>query len=673
MSALIAACLTLTAAATVSGAVVDAAGAPVPHAQVFLEPSLAAPLEAAQADANGRFQLPVEGPATVGIFAYAEGHAFGGVTRTLAVDEALDGVTLRLGEPASVTGRVRSAVRGEALEGARIIGVALLGHEKVSIHFPKLRDHGFGLPATGSDGRFSVGQLPSGTPLALKITHPLHAQEGVTDITAGGAPVEVQMYPGVMLRGEAVTRIQRDPVANVVISFANAQPPHDTALTRTDAQGSFSLRLKPGVYLYRAESSRFRSPSWRRLTLRGDTSTQRTTLYVSEVATITGEIRDAVSGEPVEGARLTLRADGTIAGTTTTGPTGRYHFDAAAGTSDLILETAPGFRPPERTAQSVTVSEGQDFTMPDMWLAPIPDMAVTFVTQSGDPAPGVLARVLEPSQIGWHIADDEGRARLRVANLPASGNILAVAEEPDTARAALFSLSAGDGATGRVEMLPCEPITGRVVDERGRALSTAIVGLLMASPNQDAPHLLWRTLTDGEGRFRIERGLPGAALRCIAFAGDDETGEPRTGESASFVLEQGDGHDTGNIVVSGGRAGASMLDKRIRFRSMPVICGELPPPSAEGRPIMLTYCSAAEAEVVRDRLAADYPAWQDAGYEVLLAVDGDAACGDAPFAILRGEAPGTATTYLLDARGRVTAETMGLTAVRRLAGASAAR
>jgi len=672
MSALIAVCLSLSAAATVSGTVVDAAGSAVAHAQVFLEPSLGAPLEATQADANGRYQLPVQGPATVGIFAYAEDHAFGGVTRTLAIDEVLEGVTLRLGRPASVSGRVRSAVRGEALEGAQIIGVALLGSEKVSIHFPKLRNHGFQIPASREGGQFTVGNLPSGVPLALKVTHPAHAQEGVTDVTAGGAAVEVQMYPGVTLRGEAVTRIQRDPVANVIISFANAQPPHDTALAQTDSQGSFALRLKPGVYLYRAESARYRSPSWRRLTLRGDTSMQRATLYVSEVAAITGVIRDAVTEAPIEGARLTLRADGTIAGTTTTGPTGRYHFDAAAGTNELILETAPGYRPPERSAQTITVSEGQDFQMPAMWLAPIAPLSVTFVMPSGEPAPGVTARILEPVQVGWHIAGANGQAELRVSTLPPSGNILAVAEQPGTTHAALFSLSSTEGG-GRVEMLPCEPVTGRVVNERGAPLEAAAVALLMASPNQDEPHVLWRTLTGKDGHFRIERGLPGAALRCIAFAGENAGGEPRTGESESFVLEQGEGRNVGNIVVTGGRSGTSMLGKRISWRGLPQLCGEAPEAAADSRPVVLTYSGAGEAPFVRDRLAADYAAWTAAGHAVVLVVDGDTACGSAPFPIFQGKAPGAATTYLLDSRGRVTAETMGFADVARLAETSAAR
>ena len=670
MSALIAVCLSLTAAATVSGSVVDASGALVPNAQVFLEPSLGAPLEATQADANGRYQFSVAGPATVGIFAHAEGHAFGGVTRTLAVDEALEGVTLRLGQPGTVSGRIRSAAGGDALQGAQVIGVALLGHEKVSIHFPKLRNHGFGVPAAQADGRFSIPNLPAGATVALKITHAAHAQEGVTGVVVGGDSVDVQMYPGVYLRGEAVTRIQRDPVANVVISFANAQPPHDTALTQTNAQGTFSLRLKPGVYLYRAESPRYRSPSWRRLTLRGDTSQQRATLYVSEVATIFGEIRDAVTSEPIQGARLILRADGTIAGTTTTGPTGRYHFDAAAGTNELIIETAPGYQPPERVGQSVTVAEGQNFQMPALWLAPIPALRVSFVTPDGSPAPGVVARVLEPAQIGWHIADANGQAEVRVNALPGSGNILAVAEQPGAASAALFSLSASQGG-GRVEMLPCAPVTGRIVDERGRGLSAAVVGLFMASPNQDEPHVLWRTLTDADGRFRIERGLPGAALRCIAFGGEDASGEPRTGESNSFVLEQGQAHDTGNIVVTGGRAGSSLLGNRISWRNLPVLCGEIPASGDETQRIVLTYCSVAEAPFVRERLRADHAAWRAAGHRVVLVVDGDAACEGAPFPILRGQAPGTATTYLIDGRGRVLAEAMGIADRHRLTSAGA--
>lgn len=659
MTALLAVCLSFSAAATVAGTVVDAAGTPVPQARVFLETSLGAPLLSAVADANGRYRIETEGPATVGVFAIAEGHAFGGATRTLAIDEVLDEVTLRLGRPGSISGRVRSAQTGDAITGAQVIGVALLGTEKVSIHFPKLRDHGFAVPTTGDGGRFSVAYLPTGTPVALKIAHGAYAQEGVADVTVGGGSLDIEMYPGVLLRGDAMTRAGREPVANVVISFANAQPPHDTALVQTDALGAFSLRLKPGVYLYRAESSRFRSPSWRRLTLRGDAPMQRVSLQVSEVATIFGEIRDAVSSAPVTGARVSLRADGLPAGQAETGPTGRFHFEAAAGANELVLEGAPGYRAPERSAQVVTVAEGQAFQMPTLWLTPIPTFSVSFIDGSDAPVPGVIARLLEPAQLGWHVADDAGTAEVRVQTVPASGVILGLAEHPRRDEAALFALEPDAPGEARVALMPCEPVTGRVVNERGAALSTAVVGLLLASPHQDEPHILWRTLTDRDGRFTIPRGIPGTALRCIAITGSGAT--TQTGESAPFVIAEGTPHDTGNIVVTGGRSGQSLMGRRLPVDDLPVLCGEMPGLGRNEAPLVVTYSTAAEAPFVRDRLAADHAAWAAAGHRMVLVVDGAIPCDPAtPFPILRGSAPATATTYLTDGRGRVTAEHLGV-------------
>ena len=148
--------------------------------------------------------------------------------------------------------------------------------------------------------------MPAGEPLVIKFAHPDYAQEAVEGVSSGDSDVKVTLYPGVLLEGDVLTRDGKTAVGDASVIIRNAQPPYDTAVTRSNGSGHFALRLKPGVYVQQAATATLQSAGWQRLTITGQEPGVRSTVYLAGVGRICGKVLDAVSSKPVVGAKLSL-------------------------------------------------------------------------------------------------------------------------------------------------------------------------------------------------------------------------------------------------------------------------------------------------------------------------------------------------------------------------------
>lgn len=644
----------------ISGHVLDANGAPVAGARVFLEQGLGAPLVETRSAQDGAYHFEGVRLGINGVFATARGYAFSGRSIDVAVAQTAFDVDIRLGQPGVVRGRVVSAV-GKPIPNARITRAALLGSAKVGIPLAKLSAQGFEEPYTDSDGRFTVPALPIGMKVALKVTHPQFAQEGATDIAVGDREVEITLYRGVLVRGTVLSRGESLPVANAEVHIRNAAPPRDTTVTRTDTTGAFSARLKPGLYLYQASGAAFRSPGWQRLPVSGEVLTQEVTLYVGGLGAIKGKVMDARSGEALQGARIVLETLGAPAAIAHTGPGGDFLFTTSEGESIVRYDSAPGYAAPPNPAMKVHVTEGGVVDLPSFWVAPIPKYRLQVVDAQERPVPHAAVQVLRPPQFGWYTTDDEGRVELAFATLPSDGTVVGMVERLDEPAGALFAIKRDHSGDAVVQLLPLGRVEGQVLSEGGEALEGAVVDAHFADDSIPDRLVLWRALSAKDGSFSWNGVIPYVPQYCVVHTIDRKSGEGARGESPLFLVDSAAAKDIGVVTVDGGKKGKASRGDRLKWHDFPVLCGDADELKAfRGKPAVVIFCRPEEAGMVAEGLAVAQELFAGRGLSFHVVVDGDAACETNGIAILSGKAPGVATTYLVDGEGNVVLETFGM-------------
>lgn len=652
-------------AASISGQVTTQGGQGIANARVWIEAGLGSALIDQQTGADGSFKFDSLPAGLLGVFAYADGYAFGGASISVGPDDDITGTRIPLGTPGEVSGRVVDA-RGKPIAGARVTRVLLQGDAKVSIPLAKLAQLGFIEPASDAEGRFTISQLPEGAKVALKVGHNSYAQQSVGDISVGDKNARVQMYEGVLLRGTVQSRDGGTPVANATVVIKTAREPITTSITKSDSTGNFMVRLNPGAYLYQSASMELRSPGWEKLTVTGQEPNQEVMLRVAGSGTIRGEVRDAVTSSPVAGARVSLSAFGSPAAIVTTGESGTYEFAAAEGDNTVRVEATAGYLQPERPMLTLKVRQGESAEIPTFWLKPLPGYKVIVVDTDQKPVQGVIVRLIRPTQYRWYVTDAMGSVSLNIASIPPSGKIVGMAEYPQKREGALFAIAANAASEAKVQLIPLASVSGTVVTAKDKPIEGAMIGGLFQSDADDEPLPLWRTTTSADGRFLWPSAVPLIPTACLASSGDD-----LYGRSVPFNLDPGAIKDIGRIVIREPEddktkriaKSKGMAGKKLEWYSSKVISGALP--NAEelraGRPAIVVYTTSDEAAMVIDALSSARKSIASGDVLCAVVVDGGYS-GSAPdnVVVLQGVAPGPAKTYVLDASGRVALETLGM-------------
>ena len=661
----------ITSMASVSGRVVDEQGAPIAGARVFAEQGLGAALKETASDAQGGWSFEGLTGTQTGVFASANGHALGGVTVRGGLGATIAQTTITLPPPAPLEGRV-TGPDNKPVQGARITRVVLLGAAKVGIPFAKLKAFGFEEPVSDKDGRFTIERLPKGGLAILKVAHREYAQEATADIAVGGK-AEVTLHRGVMVEGDVASRAmdaqgRQPPVADIAVMIRSAQPPHDTAVTKTDAFGAFLLRLKPGVYACQAVSATYRSPGWRNLIVPEQGGAARLRLIVAQVGRIQGKVCDAKTGEPVAGARVLLDTLGNMAAAEPTGPTGEFVFTAPEGESVVRLESAPGYQAPEQPALRVQVAAGASVPLPTFWLVPLPTYTVTVVDEADAPVPAAIVTVLRPHQFGWRMTDAKGQVDVAFRSLPPDGSIAGLAQwTPPTAGGqrpygALFAIRSDTGPEARVRLFETGTLRGRVVSDAGDPVAGVRVSGLLGEDGFP----LWQTVTAQDGAFQWHGVLPQLPQTCAV---QSPTGARLA--SAPYTMDVAGELDLGDIEVPNMSNAPSWRGKRLEWYRNRLLAGTLPDRKARKRlAAAIVYCGPDEAPILIDGLRTARDLLGTASPVFAVVVDGAYEPAESDILILSGRCPGTATTYLTNHEGVVVIETFGmppLHALRQLA------
>ena len=573
--------------ADMAGTITNETGNAIAGARVFAEPGIENAV--VQGVVTGMsFSIAGDFFGGVGVFATAPGYGFGGVHLNVAAGDEPCDVVITLTKEAAISGTVNDA-RGAPVSGAHVASIAITHPVKVGIPLSKMAAYGIAPPESDASGRFRVGNVPADAVIALKFAHPLFAQEAVTDIAAGTSDLKVVMHRGVTVRGQVSVRGAADPVSGAVVTARNAQPPHDTAFGTSDGSGMFTMRLKPGVYLFQAYASGRISPGLQRVDIHGESPERQVRLALSETSVITGVMGDAKTGEPIPGVRVLLETQGRPAGAARTGGDGRFRLQAAEGDNLLLFHSAPGYLPPDTRALRVNAPGGGTLELPGLWLAPIPEFNLRVYEDDGEtPVAGAFISLLRPKQFGWQQTDADGRVILRFTNMPDDNRIFGIAEHPGKAQGALFALDRGNAEDGSVALLSLATVTGRVVNERGKAVAGATVGALFADDALPDALPLWRCLTDADGAFFWPAVPAGVPQRCLASLGaiNAAAGQDINPAPAETV-------DIGVITLSG--AATKEDAAALKWRDVPHLCG--PDADIADSALLAFYCSPAEAPV----------------------------------------------------------------------------
>ncbi len=647
-----------TGAASISGHLSASDGAALAGVRVFAESGLGGALLEATAAPDGQFRFEGVPSGIVGIFAIAEGRGWSGVSRTVAGSDDITGLSLVLQPAGTVSGKVVDP-RGKPVSGAHVTRILLQGVDKAGIPLAKLAALGFAEPITDDSGVFSVPNLPKDGKVALKVAHIAYAQTAVQDLAVGAANAKVTLMEGILVQGTVLTWDSSSAVANTAVLFRSAVAPHDTAVAVTDSTGEFHLRLMPGIYAYQASGAELRSPGWQRVTVTGAESVQSVSVRVAGSALLRGSVQDAITGAPIEGARLSLTVYGNPSAVATTGKSGMYEFTGSQGENVISVDAASGYRRPDRPILNVQAKQGDTLELPTFWMTRLPAFSVRVLDEAGAPVSGAVVRLIRPMQYRWYITGADGRTELQIAASPPGDRLVGMVEHMTEPRGALFAMDMKTENEAAVQLLSWARATGKVVNGKGKGLQGVVVGAIFQGDADSELLPLWRTVTRADGQFSWDAVPPLVSSVCVA-----RSGEGQFARSEVFTATQGQASDIGAITLPDPKKGVesmrgkSLLGSKLAWNQAAPSGSTAQTP--EGKPALLVYCSVEEAALVVDGLDSIVRALGPGKIIAAAIVDGDYAGTPEQVRILKGKAPASASTYLLDGAGAVVLETVGL-------------
>ena len=643
---------------SISGTVVNADQQPIPNAQVFLEQDLLSPLSRVTTDASGQFTFSNILPGTVGIVAYTPGLAFNGFTTTLGTGDIRSNNTIVLAQAGEVKGRV-IARKKKGVSKAQITKV-LLRKSKVVIPFSKLSSFGFQPPMTNEKGEFTVRHVPVGEVLALKVRHAEHAQGTADKIAVGEEKAEVVLSPGVLISGTIQSAEKRGIVPNTHIIFRNVNPPRNTVITKSGADGVYYLRLKPGDYIYESIGASYTSVSKPRIVVTGEMATETINLFVAPIVTINGKVMDAQTGEGISGARVRLETGGKINSFAVTGQGGDYSFSAPAGTATVRLWETPGYIPPKKTAYKIPVKVGEIPPLPTYFLLPLPTYSLAVVdAQQQQPVSQAVVQVLDPPQIGWRTTNEKGMTEISLSSMPKSGNVIGFVEHPSLPEGAAFTIPAKNAQDAIIQLLPQRPIKGRVVNAQGKGLSGWTVSCQIAQENSNDSITLWNVLSDSDGNFQHPSGLENIPLIYSATLKDEDG--LQTSTPNMYTLHKNASSTIPDIMANANSSADSFVGDKFPWKEL---SGNSVAALSQANTLrVVIFAPGQQATIVQESLEQQQAILQKMNIQIALVISDDHRLSSESIAVCTGESPGHANVYVVSKDNRVLSESLDMPTV----------
>ena len=437
--------------------------------------------------------------------------ALGVGENTISMTIDMSAAAIQLPTMGSLRGQVTDNVTGDPIEGATVtvfaadgtyIATATTNHE--GNYVVNNIAAGTEVSVTASAAGYlpqtaTTTILPAGTPtvvnFALVPTGDTSADYTLV-VSVAGVPVAEHGNITVTLPGATFTRN-----GNVFTAISNA--PFDGTITAS------AIGFNNGTAAVAAADFATTDTVSRPITL--------TPIQIPTMGSLRGTITDSVTGDPIEGATVTVfAADGAYIDTATTNHLGNYVVNnIAAGTDVTVTASAAGYLPQTRTSTILLAGTTESFA-----LVPTGDTSADYtliVAVAGVPE-------AQHSNITVTLAGAtftrNGNVFTAISDAPFAGTITAgaVGFENATAVVAAADFATTDTVSRTITLIPDEiPVgMGRLIgqvtnDATGLPIPGATVTLVTATGT-------YTTTTDGAGNYRFDV-LPGAATVAASMVG----------------------------------------------------------------------------------------------------------------------------------------------------------
>ncbi len=459
------------AAVTLKGKVVDAAGAPVADATVFIAQDRQ--VRKAVTGKDGRYQFDDIRIRLLELVAYKEGYALDGVTsvpqgdveEVLTLQEA-DSISLRIitNTFLPIPGAV---VKTMMVNDRFVVSVEDLAREGL----PRLRSNDAGI--------LDIPMLPAKGFVKLTVGHYRHADSNVAYLPVDARRNDIILYEGTQLRGRVTSGDKPVADARVVLFQVGVAGQRRFAEAVTDPEGYYQLRASEETYLLTAWHADYASPVPSEVDLLDREATAVVNLELLPPYIINGSIT-LPDGKPCPGARVLFRHENTIYDDAITDSAGEYRLQVGSPEGVLRLLPPPGYMTEILADIPVNLGEVRETTIDTVKLKALPRIRGKVVFPEGEPPTRVYLKSLDLPLPIHDLTTEEGDFEIQFFYQPEQKTVKFRLEHPFRLLRRDFVVNIE--APGEVELLlePFEPNMERRPHQLGRNNLEGLLG-------EDAP------------------------------------------------------------------------------------------------------------------------------------------------------------------------------------------
>lgn len=439
----------LAHAATLRGHVVDAAGAAVPDAKLWLWQEHTTKTSTSAADGAYSFEDVQTG--TMQLVALKEGLALGGASRFVVGDGEEEIV---LGPAGQIHLKITSPPSQSPAAGVRVF--ALLVSDSFVVPAEELAAHGFPQWRSGDDGGITLDNMPADGFVKINLKHVDFADTYLDFVPVRERPTPVLLEPGVVARGQVKVGVTGIANARVTVFQLGSRGQREFARATTDAEGLFRFRATPGEYFVGVRHPDWASPEPSGITLKPAVENELSELALLAPVRLHGSVVYP-DGSPCQGVRVTYREKDTIYDDTFTGSDGKFSIKAASPKGTLRIGAPEGFKTEILSDIKVDLGDKRESTIEPVKLSKLPAIEGTITLEDGSPGAHVLLASLNLPQGIWMITDEQGRFFFQLAGDADEEEVVLLAEHAERFQRAEFRYALRDPKPATVKLASYSP------------------------------------------------------------------------------------------------------------------------------------------------------------------------------------------------------------------------
>lgn len=456
---------------TVRGSVVDAQGAPIENASVFLAQDRQA--RASVTNEAGRYRFDDVAIRMMELTAYKAGYAVDGHTLLPQGDVELN---MTLLAPDAITVRV---INNNFLPvpGARV--TAMTVNDRFLVSAEDLHEAGFPLLRSDDNGILEIPMLPEKGFIKLTLGHHRYADSNVAYLPVDERQNDIILYEGTRLRGRVTVKAQPIADARVSLFQVGVGGQRRFAEAVTDPEGYYHLRAPEDTYLITAWHPDYAAPAPVSMDMRNRDETAVANLELLPPYILRGSIM-LPDGEPCPGARVMFRRDTTIFDDAITNAQGEYRLQIGEPEGLLRIVPPPGYMTEILADIPVDLGDVRDMHLDPVRLKALPVIRGRARFPADTSPSRLYLRSLDLPFPVHDITREDGAFEIRFSYQPDQSALTFRLEHPLRFLRRDFTINLEE--PGEVEMLlePFDPDLRRRPPELGRNNMEALLG-------EDAP------------------------------------------------------------------------------------------------------------------------------------------------------------------------------------------